>query len=749
MSLATGERLGPYQIVAPIGKGGMGEVYRAVDTRMGREVAIKLVSERFPERFAREVRAIAALNHPNICTIHDVGPNYLVMEYVAGSPLRGPLPETKAIELARQVATALEAAHARGIIHRDLKPANILRTTEGVKLLDFGLATLGQLPTGDSGATMAIRAAASHSDRPAISGDDVETLPFAAIQTRVGEVMGTPAYMSPEQSAGQPVDARSDIFAFGAVLYELVAGRRAFAAETLGATLLAVRENEPEPLEASPEVARIVARCLRKAADERFQSAAELRLALEKAATGLARKTPCVAVLPFAMASADAEDEYFSDGLTEDIIHALSGVAGLKVIARTSTFAFKQRVQDIRGIAATLGADHVLEGGVRMAGNRIRITAQLIAAHDGTQLWSKRYDRDLHDIFLIQDEISNAIATELKVSLTRQTLVKAPTEHLDAYQEVLRGRHHFYRFNPEDQAKALACFEKAVAIDADYAAAHIGIALYHWGQMIVGMADPREAMTRSAAAAREALRLDPSSSEAHHILGACFATHEFAWGQAERYLRRALALNPNSLDATHCYTHYCLGPLGRMEEALEAQDLALAQDPLSPHMNFIRAIILESLGQQEEEARTIERLNELDPHFAAGQLLLVRLRGRQRRFAEALEVAERGIRTGGRWAMTLGGLGIAHAMAGHTEPAREVIAELPTCPGAESRAFYASLIAAALGDENEAFRWAAESIEHRDQLMPIFLRSSSFDLLRADARYTGLLRLMKMNAGSD
>jgi serine/threonine protein kinase/Tfp pilus assembly protein PilF len=738
--LVPGQRLGPYTILSRIGKGGMGEVYRATDTRMGRDVAIKTVAEEFIERFDREVRAIAALNHPNICTIHDVGPNYLVMEYVRGSRLRGPLPELTALQLAAQIAEALQAAHACGIIHCDLKPANILVNEDRLKLLDFGVARLAFTPPSDrAGTTSLLRPAPG-------SSDDQETILLSPypVTTRTGEVSGTPAYMSPEQAAGEIVDARSDVFSFGVVVYELLSGRRPFAGEDVDAVMAAVREAEPAPLEASLETRRLVARCLRKNAEERFQSMAELRPVIERAIAALARREPSIAVLPFATTGAGPESDYFSEGLTEDIINALSRVAGLKVIARTSTFAFKGAVQDVRAIAESLGVDNVLEGSVRTAGNRIRINTQLISAGDGAQLWSKRYDRDLTDVFAIQDEISNAIASELKVSLAPQKLVKAPTTHFAAYEAVLEGRYHFVRFDPADQAKALACFEKAVEIDPAYAAAHIGIALNHWGQMVVGMANPRRAMQRSVVAAREALRLDPGNSDGHHILASYYALHDFDWAKAEYHFERSLELNPNSPDAYHCLAIYLLLPLGRLEEALECQDQALVMDPLSRMVLVNRALTLECLHRENAVAEVLERLHQLDPNFVGGEWFLTRLRIRQGRILEAVELAERLIRNAGRWGMTLASLGAAYAAAGRVDEARGVIAELGLEHNRESQAFYSFLIAAALDDRDEAFRWAGASIEHRDPILLSFIWSSSFDRMRDDSRFKNLLGTLKI-----
>jgi eukaryotic-like serine/threonine-protein kinase len=409
MSLSPGERLGPYEILAQIGAGGMREVWKARDTRLNRMVAVKRLGAEHMARFEQEARAIAALNHANICQIHDLGPDYLVMEFVDGEPLVGPVSADQAVRLAIQIAAALEEAHSRRILHRDLKPANILVTRKGVaKLLDFGLAK---------------------------SLNDAN---MDVTKTMDGMLVGTAAYMSPEQAQGRPLDERSDIFSFGAVLYELLSGERAFAGDTMAQVLSAVLRDNPRPLRAPSGIDTIVKRCLAKQPSERFSSATELLAALEqKIAVKPEEEKPSIAVLPFAIISRDPDDEYFSDGLAEEILNLLTHVPGLKVIARTSSFAFKGKNEDIRKIAEVLGVRTVLEGSVRRSGNRIRVTAQLISAEDGSHLWSQRNDREMTDVFVLQDEIAAGIASALKLKFT----VKGRhTPTLAAHEAYLRGR---------------------------------------------------------------------------------------------------------------------------------------------------------------------------------------------------------------------------------------------------------------------------------------------------------------------
>ena len=439
MSLAAGHTLGSYEIVARIGAGGMGEVYRAVDTRLGREIALKLLPPETaddPERltrFRREARAAAALNHPNVVTVYSVeesgGVHFLTMELVDGQPLHELIPSTglpaaQVIQLSTAIADAVAAAHGKGLVHRDLKPANIMLTRdERVKVLDFGLAK-------------DLRAA----------GPDDATMPVHD-RTQPGMVMGTPSYMSPEQLAGQTVDHRTDIFSLGVVMYEMTTGRRPFQGGSQ-AELAASVLRDPVPAltkaDVPPALAKLIAQCLAKSAVDRVQTAGLLASELRASGSGPQATTAplltSVAVLPFANLSADKEQEYFSDGLAEEIISLLAQVDGLKVIARTSSFAFRGKEEDIRRIAAALNVTHVLEGSVRRAGERVRVTAQLVAGDDGARVWSQRFDRELRDILAVQDEIAAAITGALRITLSGQAASPRYTPALPAYEEVPEGK---------------------------------------------------------------------------------------------------------------------------------------------------------------------------------------------------------------------------------------------------------------------------------------------------------------------
>jgi TolB-like protein/predicted Ser/Thr protein kinase len=396
LALIPGKRLGPYEVVALLGAGGMGEVYKARDTRLDRTVAIKVLPAAAADdadrlrRFEHEARAIASLNHPHICQLYDIGPGYLVLEYIDGEPLRGPVAAPEAVRQAIQIARALEAAHLRGILHRDLKPTNVLITRDGtIKLVDFGLAKLLRSSSGDA--------------------DDVTR---TVAHTVAGAIWGSPGYMSPEQAAGNALDVPSDVFSFGIVLHELLTGVRASHEGD------AFRSGQAAP----SGLARIVQRCLAVNPRDRFQTMSEVRDVLEYASrdlTSAARdRKPSIAVLPFANMSADKENEYFGDGLAEEVINALAQVSGLQVAGRTSSFLFRGKDLDLAEVGRRLNVEHLLEGSVRKAGNRVRVTAQLIKVADGFHVWSDRYDRELTDIFAIQDEITHAIASALRIRLS-------------------------------------------------------------------------------------------------------------------------------------------------------------------------------------------------------------------------------------------------------------------------------------------------------------------------------------------
>jgi non-specific serine/threonine protein kinase len=710
MTLAASTRLGPYEIVAHLGSGGMGEVYRARDNRLDRDVAIKVLPEQFAQdpqalaRFQREVKAIGNLSHPNIVAIYDVGTEngrpYAVMELLEGETLgrrlrQKPCSWREAVEFAAIIADGLAAAHAKGIVHRDIKPENVFLTTAGgLKILDFGLA---------------------RRDRPTGSGSTTSSL-----ETSPGMLLGTVLYMSPEQVRGLPADMRSDIFALGCVLYEMLTGRCPFVADTGADTMAAILHQPPPPPSASgrphpAEVDRIVLRCLEKSADRRFQSAQELAAALravlqaipadatpvqlqETAVFGAtpmpksAETGPSVAVLPFRNLSSDPENEYFSDGLAEELINVLSKVEKLHVASRTSAFAFKNKSEDVRKIGDQLNVRTVLEGSVRKSGNRLRISAQLVNVADGFQLWSETYNREMKDVFEIQDEIAQSIAKALRVLLgdkAKEAMEKKVCSDVRAYDLYLRGLQYMHQLRRTGYEVALQLFGQALEIDPGYARAQAGVSLcyaqlYHFGGL-----QPAH-LEKADQASRKALELDPNSAEAHVARGLTLSTQRRI-EESHQEFEAALRLDPKLFEAYYFYGR-ALNTQGKLDQAAAIFERACQVRPddyQSPsHLGHIYA----SLGRSEEaHAATLRALNNVEKHVAQhpddvratylGAILLSRLHKSE----QALEWAERALQLGPNESASLYAVACVYALNGAIDRALDCLEQAVKCGFANKR----------------------------------------------------------------
>jgi serine/threonine-protein kinase len=725
MPLAVGARLGPFEIVAPLGAGGMGEVYRARDTRLGRDVAIKVLPEAFAadrdrlRRFEQEARSIAALNHPHICQLHDVGPGYLVLEYVQGDGLRGPMPVEDALRVARQIASALDAAHQRGILHRDLKPANVLVTRASgsgettAKLLDFGIAKLMDAP---------------------------EASPDQLTKTMEGAVIGTAAYMSPEQAEGQPLDARSDIFSFGAVLYEVLSGRRPFSGATIAQVLSALLRDEPAALDAPPWLERIVRKCLAKRPPDRFQSMRELRIALDE--TTIPEAQPSIAVLPFENMSGDKENEYFSDGLAEEIINALTRVPGLKVIARTSAFAFKGKHEDIRRIADALGVSKVLEGSVRKAGSRIRVTAQLIEAKDGTHLWSDRYDRELADVFAVQDEIAAAIASALKVTLSPLSTSRRHQPNVAAYDHYLKALHVEEDWTPQRLARAREHFERAIALDPLFAEAHAEFGHFYHRLAIYGLMRPLDALPFIRAEASRALELDPSLPQGHAVLGTA-AMFDYDWVEAERQFQLAMREGAVPARVLRYYAHYCLLPTGRAQDAVRHYQRSAENDPLNFQARSELAVCLRAAGRFEDADHELRRLIAIDPdlwfpYFVLGVNLAI-----SGQWEESANLCERAYQLAPWFKPTVGFRAALLKRAGQDSEAQRLFDTLTTADR-YSDPTGPAVYYLVLGDLDGTADWAEKSIEERQPAVFFFLHAHAA-ALKSTPRWPRLAKMMNLN----
>ena len=622
----VGKTISRYRVLAKLGAGGMGEVYRAHDERLQRDVALKvlpahiLADETARKRFRKEALALSKLNHPNIATVYDFdtqdGVDFLAMEYVAGATLTkritgGALPEKEVAQLGIQIAAALEEAQEQGVVHRDLKPGNVMVTPKGqAKVLDFGLAKLVR-PVADTAATM------SMTETPAAAG----TLP----------------YMPPEQLQGKPVDARTDLYALGAVLYEMGTGQRAFPERESHRLITAILHETPQPpralnREVSAGLESIIFKALEKDPERRYQSARELRVDLERLSgpepflatprrpgmtrrqlvamagaalvallavplglnvggmrdrllgTATAPRIESIAVLPLQNLSGDPEQDYLAAGMHEALITDLGKIGALRVMSRRSVMRYRGSDRPLPEIARELNVDAVLDGSTLRSGDQVRITAQLIHAATDSQLWAERYERNLRDILTLQGEIATAIAREIKVKLTPQEqtrLASARTVNPEAYEDTLKGRFPAQKFTPQDFEIAMDYFQRALEKDPNYALAYAGIARVWTSRQQMGFVPPREAEPRAKAATAKALELDSTLAEVHHRLAVVRGWTDWDWQGADAEFRRALEINPNYAEARAVYSHLLM-IMSRPEEAMGQIERALELDPHNP-----------------------------------------------------------------------------------------------------------------------------------------------------------------------
>ena len=742
MTLPSGSQLGPYRIVNQLGAGGMGVVYQAHDPRLDRHVAIKLLppdltrDEIAKQRFLQEAKAASALDHPNICTIHEInetddGQLYLVMAHYEGETLKdriskGPLPLNDAIDIATQVGEGLAKAHAAGIVHRDIKPANLMVTADGtIKILDFGLAKLA----GTEGVT------------------------------QTGTTVGTVAYMSPEQAKGQEVDHRTDIWSLGVVLYEMLAGTPPFQGENLLSLSNAILDGEPMALSgASSSAHSVVTKALSKNQTQRYQAVVDLLTELRALQRGSGAATvatpthadlPSIAVLPFANMSADLEQEYFCDGMAEEIINALTSLEGLRVSARTSSFKFRGETRDATEIGTQLKVRSILEGSVRKAGTRLRITAQLINVNDGFHLWSERYDRDTDDVFAVQDDIARTVVEKLKVQLLGATdapLVRRPTDNLEAYNLVLQGRYHAIRSTRTGSEKAIECFTEALALEPTFARAQAGIARVQVLRVVVSLAAPHSVMPEAKEAALKALALDETMADAHEALGYVLQWYEWDWEGAEREYCRALELNPGDVQTRSVYA-WLLAMLGRADESLAEMRSAVERDPVSAPCRYGLAMVFVTARRYEEAIAAVRACIELDPGFFVSYQVLGRALIGLGRADEAVEACRQYVVADGNSAHSQAWLGWALGLAGHRQEALTILEALERQRNQEYvGGVLLAYVCLGLGDHDQAISWLQHGTEEHDGLMTNIGTHFAFDPIRSDPRFGALLQRMNFPA---
>jgi len=798
MALSTGTHLGSYEVLTPIGAGGMGEVYKAHDTKLGRDVAIKVLPEAFahdPERlsrFQREAKMLASLNHPNIATIYGLeqsnGTSYLVMELVAGETLAervkrdGAVPIEEALSIARQIAEALEGAHEKGIIHRDLKPANVKVTPEGrVKVLDFGLA----------------KAFAADGE---IDLSQAPTL--TAMRTQEGRILGTPAYMSPEQARAKTVDKRTDIWAFGCVLYELMTGKRAFRGETTQDTIAAVLEHDPDwqalPPLTPARTCDLLRRCLEKDPQRRLRDIGDVRIEIEEASAvpamgeptgatkniymrrreallwgvvllllaavasiaiwswrssspilvrGGLRPIESLAVLPLEELSGSPEQDYFADGMTDELITDLAQIKALRVISRTSVMLYKGAHKSLPDIARELNVDAVVEGTVLHSGNRVRITAQLVSAPMDRHLWAQSYERDVRDVLGLQREVANAIADEIRIKVTPEEHVRlsgAPPVNSEAYEAYLKGRYYWETRSEEGLRKAIGYFQQAIEKDPTSPRAYSGLADSYNALGSDEFLPPMEAFPQAKAAALEALRRDQNFAEAHASLAFAIWNYDYDWKAVETEYKRAIDLNPGYATSYHWYAGYLSG-MGRFAEAIAAVKRARELDPLSSRINANVGFILYFARQYDQAIEELQRAVRMDPDGEAPYYYLGLIYLQKEDYRQAISEFEKSKQlSSGGWEPDLE-LAQVYALAGDRKETQIILGRSL----AKSKRNYESALTiakvyVALGEKEKAFTWLQKAYVERSSLLTFLSVDPSLDVLHMDPRFQALLTRMNL-----